>query len=74
MQEQTQKPVQAKPIATQIQQKPVAVQTQQNPVAGGQVAQPAAVQPVKKKSIWWLWLIVILVSAGAGFSIGYFLL
>jgi len=72
--QQIQRPVQAKPVATQVQQKPVAVQTQQKPVAGGQVAQPSAVQPVKKKSIWWLWLIVILVSAGAGFAVGYFIL
>lgn len=71
--QQTQKPVQAKPVATQVQQKPVAVQTQQ-PVAGRQATQPSAVQPVKKKSIWWLWLIVVLVSAGAGFAVGYFLI
>ena len=71
--QQTQNPVQAKPVATQVQQKPVAVQTQQKPVAGGQATQPEAAQPVKKKSNWWLWLIVILVSAGAGFAVGYFL-
>lgn len=71
--QQTQKPVQAKPVATQVQQKPVVVQTQQKPVAGGQVAQPETAQPVKEKSKWWLWLIVILVSVGAGFAAGYFI-
>ena len=72
--QQTQKPVQARPVATQPQQKPVAVQTQQKPVAGAQATQPSAVQPVKKKSIWWLWLIVVLVSAGVGFAVGYFIM
>ncbi|MBL7059119.1 hypothetical protein ISS08_01580 [Candidatus Pacearchaeota archaeon] len=38
-----------------------------------QTAQPAATaQPVEKKnSKWWLWLIVILVSLGAGYGISY---
>jgi|SaaInlStandDraft_3_1057020.scaffolds.fasta_scaffold293606_1 hypothetical protein len=33
-------------------------------------AQPMAGGPVKKKSKWWLWLIVIIVSIAAGFLIG----
>jgi len=76
MQQQAQQPVQAKPAITQ---KPaVTVQAQQKPVVGKTtqpVAQPGqAIQPVKKSSKWWLWLIVILVSAGVGFVAGYFII
>ena len=73
MQQQAQQPVQAKPATTQ---KPAATaQAQQKPVAG-KITQPVVNtgQPEKKKSIWWLWLIVIIVSLGAGFAIGYFLM
>ncbi|GAH57476.1 unnamed protein product [marine sediment metagenome] len=46
--QQTQKPVQARPVATQVQQKPVAVQTQQKSVAG-KTTQPVVNtgQPIK---------------------------
>ena len=76
MQQQTQQPVQAKPVTTQ---KPVTtVQAQQKPVVGKTtqpVAKPGqAIQPVEKSSKWWLWLIVIIVSLGAGFAAGYFLI
>ena len=74
MQQQAQQPVQVKPAT----QKPGAtVQTQQKPVAG-KITQPVvkpgqAIQPTEKKSKWWLWVIVIIVSLGAGFAAGYFL-
>jgi len=73
MQQQAQQPVQAKPVTTQ---KPVATaQTQKKPDAG-KTTQPIkpgqAIQPVKKSSKWWLWLIVILFSLGVGFVAGYF--
>jgi len=70
MQQQAQQPVQAKPATTQ---KPAAtVQAQQKPVAGKTI-QPV-VNTVQPKSKWWLWLIVIIVSLGAGFAIGYFIM
>ena len=75
MQQQAQQPVQAKPVTTQ---KPVATaQTQKKPDAG-KTTQPIklgqAIQPVKKSSKWWLWVIVILLSGAAGFAAGYFLI
>lgn len=75
MQQQAQ-PVQVKPVTTQ---KPVTtVQAQQKPVVG-KTTQPVvkpgqATQPVKKSSKWWLWVIVILLSLGAGFAAGYFII
>ena len=74
MQQQAQQPVQAKSVT----QKPAStVQAQQKPGVG-KTAQPIkpgqAAQPVKKPSKWWLWVIVIIVSLGAGFAAGYFLI
>ena len=66
MQQQAQQPVQAKPVTTQ---KPVVGKTTQPVAKSGQ-----AIQPVEKSSKWWLWLIVIIVSLGAGFAAGYFLM
>jgi len=72
MQQQAQQPVQVKPVTTQ---KPVAkVQAQQKPVTGKTTQPVNTGQPVKKKSKWWLWVIVILLSLGAGFAAGYFLI
>jgi len=69
MQQQAQQPVQVKPGITQ---KPAStIQAQQKPVAG-KTTQP--VNTGQPKSKWWLWLIVIIVSLGAGFAIGYFIM
>lgn len=57
---QTTQPVQVEPVVTQpvTAQNPVVGQVQQNPVAGQ--------QPVKKKSKWWLWVIIGVVVVAAG--------
>lgn len=56
---------------------------QPKPMTGATTTMQAGAKPVqtanqpmkseKKKSMWWLWLMVILVSLGIGFLLGYFL-